>query len=335
MNVNNDMYLDVKPKDLLKKLSLKEQTIDLDIQVPDSFYQTLLEQLLEREYLNDTGERTFYKDPQGRKRPINWIQVTRLPVHPNENESYDLLSRWQGVLSSLHAWSYRLLFLLLRYDGKTKLFMGTTSDKREISTEEAIEQLREACFGSMPGMGTHIVDSKEAVWDEIYDPLGEMNAIGAVTGIPSFRDSEQKGILQTLDQLAFGIRDARGEEKDYALLVIADPISDKDISDVISKHRRLSSQIHTAVKMTGGQSLNRGENKELGAGAKAGASMLGTVLGGIAGSIFGNPLVGSHIGSSIGGAIGGAVRRNVSVSGSASTSQEYLEKFTEKSEKIY
>jgi len=113
------------------------------------------------------------------------MQITRLPAHPNENEGYDLLSRWQGALSSLYAWGYRLLFLLLRHDGKTKL-LGTTSAKQEISAEEAVEQLREICFGSMPGMGIQILDSKSDVWDEIHDSLAAVNAVGAVTGIPSF-----------------------------------------------------------------------------------------------------------------------------------------------------
>ncbi len=332
LNIQGDLYLDVKPKDLLKQLSLKEQTVELDIDVPDNFYQTLLEQLLEREYLNDTGERIFYYEPKGNRKPIHWMQITRLPVHPNENESYDLLSRWQGVLSSLHAWGYRLLFLLLRHDGKTKLFLGTTSAKQEISTEEAVEQLREACFGSMPGMGTQILEPKNDVWNEIYDPLSAMSAVGAVTGIPSFRDSEQKGILQTLDQLAFGIRDINGEEKDYALLVIADPISDGEVSEVISRYRRLSSQIHKAVRMTGGQSLQRGESKDLGAGAKAGVAILGTVIGNIAGACLGDPRTGSHIGAAIGGFVSGAIKKQVSVSGSASTSREYLDKFAEYAE---
>lgn len=331
-NIRSEIFLDVKPKDLLKQLSLREQTVELDINVPDNFYQTMLEQLLEREYLNDTAERTFYIEPKGKRKPIHWMQITRLPVHPNENESYDLLSRWQGVLSSLHAWGYRLLFLLLRHDGKTKLFLGTTSTKQEISAEEAVEQLREASFGSMPGMGTQILDAKNDVWEAIHEPLSTMEAIGAVTGIPSFRDSEQKGILQTLDQLAFGIRDVNGEEKDYAMLVIADPIKDEEISEIISRHRRLSSQIHTAVKMTGGQSLNRGEAKDANAGVKAGAGILGTVLGGVAGAFLGNPLAGSHIGSSIGGAISGAINKQVSVGGAASTSREYLDKFAEYAE---
>ncbi len=67
-------------------ISLKEQTVELDITVPDNMYQTLLEQLLEREYLND-------------------------------NESYDLLARWQGVLSSLHAWGYRAFKREVKHHG--------------------------------------------------------------------------------------------------------------------------------------------------------------------------------------------------------------------------
>ena len=118
-NIDDNVFLDVRPRDLLKQLSLKDQTVELDIEVPDNFYQQLLEQLLEREYLNDTARREFYLARE-KRRAVHWMQITRLPVHPNDNESYDLLSRWQGALSSLHAWGYRLLFLLLRHEGKTK-----------------------------------------------------------------------------------------------------------------------------------------------------------------------------------------------------------------------
>lgn len=330
-NIKSNVYLDVKPRDLLKQLSLKDQQVELDIQVPDNFYQTLLEQLLEREYLNETADKTFYLAKE-KRRPIHWMQITRLPVHPNDNESYDLLSRWQGVLSSLHAWGYRLMFLLLRYEGKTRLYLGTTSSRQEITTEEAVEQLREACFGSMPGMGTRILESSDDVWEEIHEPLSGMEAVGAVTGIPSFRDDEKKGLLQTLDQLAFGIRDINGEDKDYALLVIADPISDESVADIISQHRRLSSQIHTAVKMTGGQNLQRGESKDTNADLRAGAGILGVVLGGIAGALLHNPGTGLQIGSYVGGSISGSLGRQVNVSGSASTSREYLDKFAEYAE---
>lgn len=328
---SDNIELDVTPKDLFKKLSLKNQRIELDIKVPDSFYQTLLEQVLERDYLNDTADKVFMmQDKNARpKRSIHWMQITRLPVHPNQNESYDLLSRWQGVLSSIHAWGYRLLFLLLRHEGQTKLFLGTTSPQQEISSGEAVEQMREAAFGSMPGMGLRILD-REQILDEVKAPLGMMNEIGAVTGIPSFRSSDGKDIKQTLDQLAFGIQDTQGNERDYALLVIADPLHDREISDIISRYRQLGSKIHSSVKRMGSESLSRGENKQQGAGAQAAAGVLGTVVGGLIGCSVGMPGVGGMIGSQLGGALN--LQKQVSVSGSASINMEYLDKFAEYAE---
>ncbi len=326
-NIKSNIYLDVNPKELFKKLSMKEQTVELDVNVPDNFYQTLLEQLLERGYLNDTADKEFYLAPKGKRKPIHWMRITRLPVHPNEHDSYDLMSRWQGVLSSLHAWGYRLIFLLLRYEGETKIFLGTTSDKQEISAEEAMEQLKEACFGSMPGMGTKMMDSPMDVLNEIHDPLSSMEAIGAITGIPSVQEMNQNGMIQTLDQLAFGIHDVHGEEKDYAMMVIAEPIKDEEIAGIISAHRRLSSQIHTAVKLTGSQTLGRSESKDLQAGAKAGIGLLGSVVGGILGAS-----TGSYVGSSIASAIGSAISKQVSVNGAATTGREYLDRFAEYAE---
>lgn len=323
--LKDDIRLQVKPRDLLKELSLKDQTIDLNFDdIPNSFYQELLEQLLERDYLNYTANKTFINDDPKSRKTIHWLQITRLPIHPNEHEKYDLLSRWQGVLSSLHAWGYRLIFLLLRNEGQTKLFMGAMSTKQGVSAEEAIEQMREAAFGSMPGMGLHTLSGIEAV-DEIRVPLNKLNHIGAVTGIPSFRNDEQKGMLQTLDQLAFGIRDAYGTEKNYAMLVIADPIHDRDIADIISRYRRLGSEIHTGVKLTASQSLGRSESGKV----DAGIGTLAGVLGGVAGSLLCGP-VGTIVGSKIGGFLDKG--RTANVSGSASTNTEYLDKFAEYAE---
>lgn len=347
--------------DILKKLSLEEQRIPLNIQVPDDFYQTLLEELLERGYLSSASEMQFVNlyangaDYRKKSRPrIHWLQMTRLPVHPNDNESYDLLSRWQGVLTSLHAWGYRLYFLLLRHDGQTKLFIGAGTATQDISAEQAVEQLREAAFGSMPGMGLRVLQDGLEAAEEINEPLQQMNHIGAVTGIPSFRDSEQKNvpqtnILQTLDQLAFGIRDIHGFEKDYAMLVIADPINDGEISDIIARHRRLASQIHTAVKLSGSEGQSKSESYDPMTKKKAGASLLGTIIGGIGGIFLGNPALGAMIGDnfakgigspSLGAMIGGNIAnaitadasRTQTVGGSSGISYEYLDKFAEYAE---
>ena len=326
-------------KNVLQKLSLEDQRIPLDVKVPDDFYQALLQELLERDYLSNAPDMEFvnlYANAPGyirKTRPrINWLQITRLPVHPNDSQSYDLLSRWQGVLTSLHAWGYRLYFLLLRHDGKTKLFMGAATTTQNVSAEQAVEQLREAAFGSMPGIGLRVLEDKLEVSDEIQGPLGSMGHIGAVTGIPSFRESDQSAILQTLDQLAFGIRDVYGNEKDYAMLVIADPISDTEITDIISRHRRLASQIHTAVKLTGSEGQSRSESYDPMARKKAGANMLGTIAGAIGGIFLGGPSIGALIGGNIANSLTADMSRQQTVSGNSSVSYEYLDKFAEYAE---
>ncbi len=333
-------------KDILEKLmkvpeppNLEDQKIPLDITVPNEFYQTLLEQLIERNYLCDAKDMRFanaYSKQGGwsvkNKRQINWMQITRLPIHPNDNENYDLLSRWQGVLSSLHAWEYRLYFLLLRYEGKTKLFLGASTDTQDVSASEAIEQLREASFGSMPGMGLKVLEKKIEVLDEIIAPMQSMNSIGAVTGIPSFQETEKKGFLQTLDQLAFGIRDVNGDEKDYAMLVIADPIKDAEMSDIISKHRKLSSEIHTAVKLTTSESSSNTTTYDPEERKKAGINLLGTIIGSIGGAIAGQGGVGAMIGNNVANTITNNLSKPMQVGGSASMNHEYLDKFAEYAE---
>lgn len=330
-------------KELKKQLNLEDQKIPLNIQVPDEFYQSLLEELLERNYLADTGNMKFVnlyanaKDYKKKKKPlIHWLQITRLPIHPNDNENYDLMSRWQGVLTSLHAWGYRTYFLLLRHEGKTNLFLGTATSVQSISADEAVEQLRECAFGSMPGIGLQNIREGMEAYERINEPLQGMNAVGAVTGIPSLKETEQNSLLQTLDQLAFGIRDTYGMEKDYAMLVISDPIPDSEITDIISRHRRLASQIHSAVKLTGTEGQSRSESYDPKTAQKAGANLIGSVAGMILGASLGAPDVGRLIGAQIGGSVANTITSDMSrqqtVGGSSGLSMEYLDKFAEYAE---
>ena len=318
-----------------------------DIQISDNFCQTLLEELLERNYLAEISDMkfvNFYANANGYKRKkkpqINWLQITRLPIHPNENEEYDLMSRWQGVLTGLHAWGYRMYFLLLRYKGKTQLFLGTSTSAQSISSDEAVEQLRESAFGSMPGIGLRIIERGTEAYELISEPLQEMKAVGAVTGIPSLKEGEKSCLIQTLDQLAFGMRDMHGMEKDYALLVIADPISDAETADIISRHRKLATQIHSAVKLTGTENTSQSESYDPKIAQKAGANLLGTIAGMILGGVLGVPMVGKSIGSVIGAQVGSAVTNTVTsgtsrqqtTGNSYGLTKEYLDKFAEYAE---
>src|SRR5262245_42731553 len=91
---------------------------------PDMFFPSLLDYALERSYLNELSSIPQFPHRTPSSRTLTWVCIERLPVHPTRSEEYELLSRWQGVLSSLHSWEHRLVFLLLRHAGQTRLFLG-------------------------------------------------------------------------------------------------------------------------------------------------------------------------------------------------------------------
>lgn len=317
-NVTKDILF----RDLLKGVSMDSLKTPNEIKVPNEFYQNLLDYTMERSYLNRVSEREKFVVFPPRHKGITWLQITRLPVHPDNMEVYDLLSRWQGVLSSMHAWGHRLLFLLQRHEGETNLYLGTTSLVKSVRAADAIEQIRESASGNMPGIELQSLNAGTA-YEKISSSFSNYNAIGAVTGIPSFRSDRNRGILQTLDQLSFGIRDMAGHEKDYALLVIADPLSDGQIADTISRMRKLGSEIHMDVNRSVSETEAQSESKQKGAG-------LGT-FGGLLGSCIGVPFLGSIV-KGIGAAAG--LNKQVTMNFSRTVSTQYLDKFAQYAEEL-
>ena len=69
--------------------------------------------------------------------------------------------------------------------------------------------MKEAASGSMPGMELYAMSPAE-VYENISGTMAGYRAVGAVTGIPSLRRTVRGDACQTLDPLAFGLRDLNG-----------------------------------------------------------------------------------------------------------------------------
>jgi hypothetical protein len=314
--------LDTSIKDIFSAIDKGSMHLPTEISVPNNFYQQLLDYFLERGYLNTLPERDKFVDfralGSGERKDITWLKVTRLPIHPNEQKEYDLLSRWQSVLSTLHTWGHRLIFLLQRRNGETNIFLGTTALTRNSNAKQALEQFKEAAMSGMPGIELYpLLTPREQM--EFAGNLSGYTSIGTVTGIPSLRQNSQFGILQTLDQLAFGVRYINGDERDFSLLVVADPVDDKEISKTISNFRRLGSEIHLDVmrSSTEGESLNESKTSNLGIGA---------IIGSL-GAILHIPIL-----SMMNGMFSKSVTKSAGTSKSVVT--QYLDKFAQYAEQI-
>lgn len=215
--------------------------------LPIEGFRTLLDFALERGYLSDLSEVRGFPECDHDPPPVAWVRLMRLPVHPTKVEEYNLLSRWQNVLGALHAWGHRLVFLLLRHRGETHVYLGATSTDGRLASSVATEQLLQAATSQMPGSELRVVKGTEER-DQIMLPLEALQSTGAVTGLPSPRETRDSALIQTLDQVAFGIRDRSRTEQDYALMVVADPVADHKIARNIHVLRAIGSELHGDVK---------------------------------------------------------------------------------------
>ena len=262
-------YMDPASSANMEKLRNK-----LPIEFPAELANPLMDYMLERSYLEDLSDRDGFVKEEPHAGAMAWIKIDRLPVHPNDSSEYDLMSRWQAVLSSLHSWNERVLFLLQRRKGATSIYLGMQAPEMD----KSLARLDTALVNNMPGITTSRLSIEESL-NAIGDLIGAKSC-GAITGIPSFRRESRFQELQTLDSLAFGIRDAEGRDADFSLLVVADPISDQTTTDIISRMMNLGSEIHKDVHKTYSQ------NEGISRGTMLG---LGAVLGCIANAVpFGN-----------------------------------------------
>lgn len=287
----------------------------LPIEFPSELANPFIDYMLERSYLDDISERESFIT-ESNLGAIGWIHINRLPVHPNEKDDYDLLSRWQSVLSSLHSWNDRFLFLLQRKKGVTNLYLGLQAQ----DAEQAVPRLETALLNCMPGITTERLSKDDSM--SIAIDLMSSKSAGAITGIPSFRKDIRFGELQTLDSLAFGIRDVADRDADFSLLIIADPINDAGITEIISKYQELGTTIHKDVHKT--YSAQDGVSKSR--TGSVGLQSLMFALNAIA------PGVGTVIACAVGGGL--SVHSGKSISYSISESTDFLNKFAEYTEKI-
>ena len=76
---------DISFNDLFKGISAEELKIDNPIKVPDNLYKELLDCSMERSYLDYISQRKKFPEVEAESAKITWLQMTRLPVHPEKS----------------------------------------------------------------------------------------------------------------------------------------------------------------------------------------------------------------------------------------------------------
>lgn len=237
----------------------------------------MLDYMLERSYLEEVSCREnnkFQKIDYISRLPISWIRIDRIPIHPSTAKEYDIMSKWQSVLSSIHAWGHRIFFMLKRTGGTSNIYIGIES----VNLETGHAHLKSALINSMPGIEIHATDLEENM--SLIGDVYKYKVGGAVTGIPSWRENRESQLHQTLDQLAFGVRDSHDEDVNFSVIVVAEPMTDEETTEIIHRYQKLGSEIHSEVTahVSDSTTIGKGEHSSTSFSVHFG---LGQILGSI------------------------------------------------------
>lgn len=192
--------------------------------------------ITERKYLNGITNRSVpfvldipkYHKIDSPAEPY-WIKITQVGK-PIEDSAENCFTAIQKILSSCFMpHKAQLIFLVSGENGSYNLYLGIRSLDKESITLRFADSLSNFISGVWPGLKcTREKGSLESVKKRIKS----FDYIDAITGIPSMESQYKTIYPATIDTLMAGMRN-----KDFAYMVIAEPIPDNDVDGILYQVR--------------------------------------------------------------------------------------------------
>lgn len=164
-----------------------------------------------------------------------WLKISQIG-RPLENSPEQCFTAIQKILTSCFLpRKTQLIFIVRGNKGVYEMHLGIRSyDKTEVNSSFA-DNLSHFIEGVWPGM--RCIRERGDLYEIRDDVLKKYDFIDSLTGIPSM-ESQYKSIYPaTLDTLLAGMRG-----KDFAYMVIADPIPESDIDGILYQCRDFNGQ---------------------------------------------------------------------------------------------
>ena len=169
---------------------------------------------------------------------VAFLQVEQVGQPVTEDFSH-YLTAIQTTLAASHDPRYALLFIVSSDGMQNQIFIGIKSRAPDAQPSLFADQLGQFLYSNWPGTRVNIIDDYQHIVQEVHVPLSSYRYARAFTGIPSPKtESPQQGYPQSLDQFMRGLRG-----KPYLYMVIAEPMTERDVDGMISNSRDLSGQV--------------------------------------------------------------------------------------------
>ncbi|MBT3389344.1 MAG: ATP-binding protein [Chloroflexi bacterium] len=151
----------------------------------------------------------------------------------------------QTTLAASHDPRYAMLFIISSDGEQNDIFIGLKAQTPGAHPSLFAEQLGQFLCSNWPGTRVKLIDDYSQIVKQVHVPLSTYRYARAFTGIPSPKGETTQGYPQSLDQFMRGLRG-----KPYLYMVVAEPMTEFTVDEVISNCRSLSGQVHAFARAT-------------------------------------------------------------------------------------
>jgi hypothetical protein len=170
----------------------------------------------------------------------------------------EYFSAIRTTLAACHDPRYALIFAICSDGLRNRIYLGVTG--RAPGTQPGLfaDQLGQFLCSNWPGTRVRMVEDYKEIADKVHVPLSTFSHARAFTGIPSSKSeqTEKNAYPQSLDRLMRGMRG-----KPYVYLVLAEPLPESRVSQVVEACHTLAGQVHAFIKTTVQMGKSRGASE--------------------------------------------------------------------------
>jgi len=189
--------------------------------------------------------------PQQPDLAILAVEQVGKPVREDMSEYFTAI---QTSLAACHDPRYALIFLISSDGLRNRIYIGIVA--REPGTQPRIfaDQLGQFLCSNWPGTRVRLVDDYQEIARHVHVPLSTYRHARAFTGIPATKNIDRgQNYPQSLDRFMRGLRG-----KPYLYMVIAEPMAEREVGDIITSCHTLSGQVHAFTRATVNRSTSTG-----------------------------------------------------------------------------
>lgn len=215
---------------------------------------------MERKYLEGVGRSDstslFHLEAvvPGSDSDVRWISISQIG-RPLENSAESCFTAIQKILFSCFLpKEVQLIFLVIGHEGKNSMYIGLRCPGKATPPKSLVRNLCNYMKGIWPGMKAEVLKAEDSTIEYFSKNAGseKFENVYALTGVPSMESQYKNLYPATIDKLMAGMSGS----KDYAYMVIADPVETQDAEAMLYNCREMNGQAESLKSMNITEGLN-------------------------------------------------------------------------------